>query len=363
MFVFSGGTVRGHGGAGADFRDSSNAANATLIVEAGTVAGAYGGSIAFDDSQVSAGNATIIANGATVAGGLGGQVTFFNSTPSEPTLIGNGGVNGGTGGVFLFFEDIPGNLAHVQLNGDALLDISLTGGATIGSLSGDGAVDLGDFTLTVGGNNQSTLFSGLIDQINTEGGYGALRKIGSGTLRLSHDNMFKGGITVTEGTLLIGNQTGSASGSGGVAVEEGTLGGGGVTAGAVKIGTGSGPGAFLAPGQGARTAEALTIESTVTFKTDSTYTWKFSTKNATADQVIAKGVTIDNGSQFAFAAVGDKKLAPGTGFTAISNTSANPISGTFSNLPDGGNITIGNNTFQASYEGGDGNDLTLTVLP
>jgi hypothetical protein len=47
----------------------------------------------------------------------------------------------------------------------------------------------------------------------------------------------------------------------------------------------------------------------------------------------------------------------------ISNTSANPITGTFSNLPDGGTVTINGNNFQASYEGGDGNDLTLTVVP
>ena len=26
-------------------------------------------------------------------------------------------------------------------------------------------------------------------------------------------------------------------------------------------------------------------------------------------------------------------------------------------------VTIGSNAFQASYEGGDGNDLTLTVVP
>ena len=38
-----------------------------------------------------------------------------------------------------------------------------------------------------------------------------------------------------------------------------------------------------------------------------------------------------------------------------------PIAGTFANLPDGATIKIGNNTFQANYEGGDGNDLTLTV--
>ena len=47
----------------------------------------------------------------------------------------------------------------------------------------------------------------------------------------------------------------------------------------------------------------------------------------------------------------------------ISNISANPTSGTFSNLPDGAIVTINGNNFQASYEGGDGNDLTLTVVP
>jgi hypothetical protein len=48
--------------------------------------------------------------------------------------------------------------------------------------------------------------------------------------------------------------------------------------------------------------------------------------------------------------------------TLISNTSADPISGTFSNLPDGSIVTINGNNFQANYEGGDGNDLTLTTV-
>jgi len=37
--------------------------------------------------------------------------------------------------------------------------------------------------------------------------------------------------------------------------------------------------------------------------------------------------------------------------------------GTFSNLPNGGIVTINGNNLQANYEGGDGNDLTLTVVP
>jgi hypothetical protein len=50
-------------------------------------------------------------------------------------------------------------------------------------------------------------------------------------------------------------------------------------------------------------------------------------------------------------------------FIAISNTSANPIAGTFANLSDGSTFTAGRNNYQVSYSGGDGNDLTLTVVP
>jgi hypothetical protein len=61
--------------------------------------------------------------------------------------------------------------------------------------------------------------------------------------------------------------------------------------------------------------------------------------------------------------VANKRLTPGTVFTAISNTSANPITGTFTNLPDDSTFTVGGNTYQVDYQGGDGNDLTLTVVP
>jgi hypothetical protein len=33
------------------------------------------------------------------------------------------------------------------------------------------------------------------------------------------------------------------------------------------------------------------------------------------------------------------------------------------NLPDDGVLSIGEKNFQANYEAGDGNDLTLTVVP
>ena len=49
--------------------------------------------------------------------------------------------------------------------------------------------------------------------------------------------------------------------------------------------------------------------------------------------------------------------------TVIKNTAAAPIAGTFRNRPDGGIVTANGNNLQASYSGGDGNDLTLTLVP
>jgi hypothetical protein len=146
-------------------------------------------------------------------------------------------------------------------------------------------------------------------------------------------------------------------------VNAGTLGGSGKIAGTVIVGTGSGTGAFLAPSAGSNQPATLTLKKTLTFNADATYTYTLNTNNGRADQVIAKGVTIQAGGQYSFQPVANKKLTNGTTFTAISNTAATAISGTFANLPDGSTFTAGRNKYQASYSGGDGNDLTLTVVP
>jgi len=74
-------------------------------------------------------------------------------------------------------------------------------------------------------------------------------------------------------------------------------------------------------------------------------------------------VTINSNVPFTFVDTGTGTLTTGTVFTVINNTSANPSFGTFSNLSDGSTFISGGNTFKANYEGGNGNDLTLTVVP
>jgi hypothetical protein len=176
---------------------------------------------------------------------------------------------------------------------------------------------------------------------------------------LTHANAFRGVTKVVEGTLVIENQTGSGTGTREVVVAGGTLAGNGIMAEEVTVT----PGSVLAPSAAAKETRTLTLQKTLTFKPTSTYTYKLNATRASADQVIAHGVTIEDRVRFDFKAVADQKLATGTVFTMISNTSANPINGTFLHLPDNSIISAGSNAYQVSYEGGDGNDLTLTVVP
>jgi hypothetical protein len=123
-------------------------------------------------------------------------------------------------------------------------------------------------------------------------------------------------------------------------------------------------GAFLAPAFGSNKQATLTLQSSLTLQADATYTYTFKARRdqSRTDLVIANGVTINNAT-IALQGTTQGRVRQGTVLTLISNTAATPISGTFSNLADGAIVTINGNNFQADYQGGDGNDLTLTVVP
>jgi autotransporter-associated beta strand protein len=229
---------------------------------------------------------------------------------------------------------------------------------SFGSLEGSGNILLGNTNLTIGSNNLSTTFSGLL-----RGNNGAITKTGTGTLTLSGANIY-GSTTVQSGTLLATNTEGSATGPGAVQVNGGTLGGSGIIAGTVTVGTGSGVGAVLAPAAGSKTQTTLTIQGALTLLADSTYkcSAKARSQEALTDTVVANGVTI-TGAKFSFRPKIKGTVQAGTVFTVVSNTSATPINGTFTNLADGAIVTTNGTNLQANYEGGDGNDLTLTVVP
>ena len=55
-------------------------------------------------------------------------------------------------------------------------------------------------------------------------------------------------------------------------------------------------------------------------------------------------------------------IKKGDTFTIIDNKTTYPMLGTFKDLPEGAEITVGGATFKISYVGGDGNDVVLTAL-
>lgn len=354
------------GYAGVSFLDSATAAQGHFTVNGAAAQGDLLGWIDLLDSATG-GTGTFVVNGGSAEGAAGAAMNFYNTSNADnATITVNGGTNGGEGASVIFNNGSRGGTAGFILSGNGTLDISNhhSNLVTIGSLAGDGVVFLGSNALTIGSNNQSTSFSGVIQDggIN-QGTGGSLTKLGKGTLTLTGANTYTGTTTISRGTLQVSNNSGSGTGTGAVNVNAGTLAGAGILAGPVIVGTGSGAGAFLTPSAGMNVQVTLTIQGPLTFNSDATYTYKLNTKNASIDQVIAGGVTIGSGAQFKFTPVANKRLRVGSVFAVINNSSGLAISGVFANLPDGSTITSGNNSFQVSYEGGNGNDLTLTVLP
>jgi autotransporter-associated beta strand protein len=345
----------------AQFLEFGSADHGTFVNQATPIADPMGAQSVFFSSSTAA-SGVFINEGAVVNGAGGGATIFYNQTNAgAATLIARGGSNGGGGGQIKFFDSSKGGTARVEVFGNGFLDVSDHGAITLGSIEGDGLILLAQSKLTAGGNGLSTVFSGIMKEGGASGG--SFAKAGAGTLTLSGASLYTGGTIVSAGTLVVANATGSATGTGAVSVTAGTLGGSGIIAGAVTIGTGAG--AFLAPAHGGNKQLTLTIQGSLTFNSDATYTYTFKAKGnrSKVDKVIANGVTINAGATFNLSGIAQGTLTQGTVLTAIKNTAATPVSGTFSNLPDGAIVTVNGNKFQAGYQGGDGNDLTLTVVP
>ena len=218
-------------------------------------------------------------------------------------------------------------------------------------------MQLGANSLTVGSNDRNTSFGGVID------GTGSLIKSGRGSMTLNGASAYTGGTVIMGGTLLVANRSVSATGNGLVQVTKGTLGGAGKIAGPVTVGNGTDAGVFLSPGLDGENPAALFLQRTLTFRSLAAYKVTLDSTTATADEVIANGVTIGSGAPAFIQDIGTEMIPVGTVFIIISNTSTSPIAGTFGNLGDNSSFTLNGNNFLVSYSGGDGNDLTLTVVP
>src|SRR2546430_1263615 len=160
------------------FANSATAGSLTAFTNTGT--------ITFSGTST-AGNATFVNNGGAVSDALGAE-TLFNDIgdAGNATLIANGSLGGGGGGLIQFATASTGGTARAAGFGNGNLDISVhdAPGLTTGSIKGNGDVFLGANSLTVGTNNLSTTFSGVMQDGGTNGGIGgSLTKAGRANLR------------------------------------------------------------------------------------------------------------------------------------------------------------------------------------
>jgi autotransporter-associated beta strand protein len=167
----------------------------------------------------------------TQAGGLGTGPTFVLSGTGSNT--GTVRVSGSANGITTKLQ-----LANVNALQSATLDMATgdlgtveftvagTNTYSLGGLQGARNLIVGSNSLSVGGNNQSTTYSGDLSAS------GLFTKVGSGTLVLSGSNAFTGATAVNGGMLLVNGQLGNTA----VAVNaSGMLGGSGTILGDVTV--------------------------------------------------------------------------------------------------------------------------------
>ncbi|WP_445657613.1 autotransporter domain-containing protein [Achromobacter sp. NCFB-sbj8-Ac1-l] len=131
-----------------------------------------------------------------------------------------------------------------------------TGKLSAGSIAGDGKFYLGGNELTVGGNDTSSVVTGIIADKGDSGRTGgALTKTGAGTLTLAGKNTYTGATTVLSGVLAAGSEDAFGSHSALKVASGGVFDIGGYN---VSVGALSGNGRVTNLGNGTRT---LTVDS------------------------------------------------------------------------------------------------------
>jgi autotransporter-associated beta strand protein len=239
----------------------------------------------------------------------GGPTTITAGTLSITKIV-NGGAASGIGAS-------PSAAANLVLDGGTL------------QYAGPAATTDRNFTITAGKTGTLDVTNTLTISGASASTTGALTKVGAGTLTLTGSNLHSGGTTVSVGTLLANNATGSATGTGAVTV----------AAGATLGGTG-----FVVPNTGSVTTNTVSIAGVVSPGSPSsavgTLTLGSAANNATA--------TVTGSYQFNLTGLGAANPASPGGSTATAVQDLLAVNGTLTLTGSTVNISAASSGFTGS---------------
>ena len=310
-------------------------------------------SVTVNDSK----NSILFNNNLTLLGSL---TTNVISDSYALTLLGLNNQIGGTG--------IFANTGIITLGNNNATSIVFTNGIVEtggGGVLAQGSIVTGSLSgislespLTINGNNvgiltidtgAASIFNGNVNVQANE----RLVKNGAGGLRLVSNtgSTFLGTIVINQGNVTFADNFSS--------MDNLTISGGSVS-GAGSVGKVFGLAGSILPGDtvGALTTNNLSLNSLTTLGIGIV-----TIPSGTNDSLIVNGSVLLNNSVLSVSVTlpATQILSVGNSFTILKNDGTDLINGTFINQPQGSFYTVGNYTFQISYIGGTGNDVTLTV--
>ncbi|HKX60540.1 MAG TPA: autotransporter-associated beta strand repeat-containing protein, partial [Verrucomicrobiae bacterium] len=241
------------------------------------------------------------------------------------------------------------NLAPVSLTTNGLFNLN-NKAETVGSLAGEGQVNLGFASLTAGGNNTDTTFSGSMGGVIFAG----FTKEGSGRMALTGTNTYPGKTIVNGGNLGINGQQ-----SGPVAVN-----GGGSLNGSGRMGAITVTNGVLSPGNEDAFGPGLARlnSGSVALNESSGFRVGLAGTHAGSNYCqlnVAGAVNLGNAGlnvELSFAS------AVSNQFMIVMNDGNDAVVGTFKGLPEGATTNVNGAQFHITYAGGTGNDVVLTQL-
>ena len=205
-------------------------------------------------------------------------------------------------------------------------------GGTSGSSIGPGNSSSSGSSYSIGGNNADATFAGTIKS----DGVNPFFKTGTGRWTLTGANTWNGGLTINGGLVLANNASGSATGTGAVAVNSGgALGGTGSASGAVTVNSGG----AIAPGPaGGGSVGTVTFTGGLTLNSGAILNFEIGTTN---DKVAVTGALALNGI------INVTNLAGFGAGTYPIITYSGALSGglpVIGSKPDGYSVTVNTNT-------------------